>query len=301
MRHNHHDDRSVSESESKHKSRREENNKELIRAAKSSKQKQREDVSGSESESDHREKRKSKSNSKRKEGKAVVKYKSSRQREESESESESDHPKQRKNRSAKDKSKALVKAKRSGKREDSDPESSNEEIVEKRKRYEEITLDELTHAYVTMIADIWEVAPKRVEAWCDNHNLIRLDTNDGSINLDKLIKKQPLEATNERMLESFQKRERRWVAENPGGYMTIIPRFSKGHQGGPSRRRPDVIVVDRIPVVPIRPTPPKPSGFYDERCALCIGRGSFCGEVESHFKQLRHWSSLWDLCRPSLH
>ena len=286
LRHNRRDDRSESDSESKHKSRREEKNRELIKTARSQKQKQQVDVSGSESDSESDYKEKHKSKSKKKESKAVVKYKSSRQREESESESESDHPKQRKEKSTKKKSKALVKAGKPRKHKESDPESSNEEIVEKRKRYEEITYDELPKPYVTIISNIWEVAPRRVETWCDNHNLIRLDTNDGSINLDKLIKKEPLEdASNERELAIFQKREKRWVAENPGGYMATIPRFSKGYQGGPSRRRrQDVLVVDRAPVVRMSPRPSHYTSTYDDRCLICLASRSSCGNSPAHFR-----------------
>ena len=264
LRHNRRDDRSESDSESKHKSRREQKNKELIKSVRSHKGKQRNDASESESESDHRERHQSKST--KKESKAIVKYKSSRQREESESESESDHPRQRKEKSTKNKSKALVKASKPRRHQESDPESSNEEIVEKRKRYEEINFHELTRGYVETIANIWEVTPNKVETWCDDLNLIRLDTKDGSINLDKLIKKEPVETSHERMLASFLKGEKRWIAENPGGYMVTIPRFNKGHQGGPSHRRPDVIVIDRAPVVPMITGP---TTYYDARCKSC--------------------------------
>lgn len=263
---------------------------ELIKGAKSSKQKQRDEASESESETETGYKEKHRSKSKKKESKAVAKYKSSRTHEESESESESDRPKQRKNKSAKDKSKALVKAGNSRKHKESDLESSNEEIVEKRKRYEEINFHELPHPYVMTIANIWEVTPNKVEGWCDNHNLIRLDTKDGSINLDKLIKKEPLEAGNERDLASFQKRETRWIAENPGGYMATIPRFNKGHQGGPNRRRPDVIVVDRVPVISINPWPqPVPHGhYYDARCMYCVIQGKYCDNL-FHARSVEDW------------
>ena len=285
LRHNRRDDRPESDSVSEHKSRREQKNKELITSVRSQKGKQRDDASVSESESGHKERHKSKST--KKESKAIVKYKSSRQREESESESESesDHPRQHKAKSTKNKSKALFKASKSGKHQESDPESSNEEIVEKRNRYEEINFHELTRHYVDTIANIWEVTPNKVEGWCDDHNLIRLDTKDGSINLDKLIKKEIVEDSHERMLASFVKREKRWVAENPGGYMATIPRFNKGHQEGPSRRRPDVIVVDRAPVVPMIVGP---TTYYDARCHECFLFKTPCRSPE-HSLRVQNW------------
>lgn len=237
-------DRSESDAESDHKSKRERKNMELVKHSRSSKHKRQDDLSDLESESDQKSKSKSKRKEKRKESKALVKHKSNKKHKESEPESD-----------------------------------SNEEVVERRQRFEEIEYEELSRDYRRAIEHAWQCLPDKVRRWCDE-KLIRLDTRDGSYNADKLLKKKPLDSSAEEAeWAKFEKRYKRWIAENPGGDMSNIPRFNKGGDGhsshaiGGHRRVPDVIVVDR----PVFMGRPNLRPYYDPSCFACFAYRGYCG------------------------
>ena len=208
-------------------------------------------------------------------GKEVVRRGKSR-RDPSESESESDRGYK-----SKKKGKEVVKRekdskkknKKSKKKQESDSESdSDEQIVEKRKRFEAVSIGELNPDYVGGLRKCFEVRIEKIDKWCDD-GLIRMDTKDGSLNADKLLNSKKVEEDEKKKWAVFEKKYRRHIEETPGGDMHFIPRFEKYLPKGPSRGRsgPSVVVVSRNPS-----PPPYPSFYYP--CAECCYFGSYCGD-----------------------
>ena len=178
-------------------------------------------------------------------GKEVARRKMSRRdrsesKPESESESESEDERRRKSKSKKGKGKgekALVRrtdAKRDKKgKSKKNPESGSEddsdaEIVETRKRYEAVTVDEVDTHYLRALMDIFQVNQNKTVKWCDQE-LIRIDTKTGYYNIDKLVKSGKVEPEDVKKWAIFEKKFNREL-ELEGhelGMMSSIPRFQR--------------------------------------------------------------------------
>ncbi|KAL8797068.1 MAG: hypothetical protein Q9195_000839 [Heterodermia aff. obscurata] len=222
-------------------------------------------------------------------GKEVVRRgKSRRDPSESESDSDQGYKSKKKGKELVRREKDSKKHRKSKKKQESSSDSdSDEQIVEKRQRFEAISFGELSSAYVLDLRRCFEVRVEKIEKWCDAE-LIRLDTKDGSFNADKLLKSQKVEDDEKKKWPVFEKKYRRWIAENPGGEMHSIPRFRKHVAKGPSMGRsgPSVVVVQRSRNPHHgRPRPPSPHLIHGDpysglelHCSECLHFGVFCGD-----------------------
>ena len=222
-------------------------------------------------------------------GKEVARRGKSR-RDDSESESESDRgykSKKKGKEMVKHKKDSGKKHKKSKKKQESSSESdSDEEIVEKRKRFEEIALGELSADYTDCLRQCFEVKIEKIAKWCDD-GFIRIDTKDGSFNADKLINSNKVEDDEKKKWAATEKKYRRYIAEMPGGEMRFLPRFEKYLPKGAPRcyGGPSVVVVSsrggsRRGPGHRMPTSPDPyrNPHFDIGCAECCVSGEFCGD-----------------------
>lgn len=219
-------------------------------------------------------------------GREIVRRGKSR-RDPSESDSESDYAHRSKKKgkevARRDKD-PKKKNKKPKKRQESSSESdSDEQIVEKRQRFEAISFGELNQDYMLDLRKCFEVRVEKIDKWCDD-GLIRMDTKDGSFNADKLLNSKKVEEDEKKKWAVFEKKYRRYIAENPGGDMHFIPRFNKYLPKG--RSGPSVIVVPTSRQPTYRPShessrKPRQRRSYERFssvCYVCINSGQFCGD-----------------------
>ena len=202
----------------------------------------------------------------------VRRGKSRRDPSESESESDRGHKSKKKGKEVVKRGKDSKKKSKKPKKQESSSESdSDEQIVEKRQRFEAISIGELNPDYIGSLRKCFEVRAEKIEKWCDD-GLIRMDTKDGSFNADKLLNSKKVEEDEKKRWAVFEKKYRRHIAETPGGDMHHIPRFKKHLPKGPSRGRsgPSVIVVSR-PREPRYRSPDYASSYSGSSRASSLG------------------------------
>lgn len=248
----------------------------------------------------HRHKDHSENNRDSRKGKEVMRRgKSRKDASESESESESDHgyrSKKKGKEMVKRENESTKKHRKAKKKQESSSDSDSEEqIVEKRQRFEPVSIFELAPDYVECLRRCFEVRAEKIEKWCDD-GLIRMDTKDGSFNVDRLLNSKKVEEDEKKKWAVVEKKYRRYIAETPGGDMHPIPRFEKYLPKGPSRSPsgPSVVVVARSRNPRSRdprygnpryerPRSPSPFGAdarpcFHAWCAACCFHERYCGD-----------------------
>ena len=220
--------------------------------------------------------------------------KSSRQKSESD-ESEDDS---RSNRKSKSDSRALVKSdskskdkkkKRRQKDSDDGDDSDNEVITTKRKRFEEVSFEDLVPEYIDAMVEILEIKESKIDKACHDR-LIRLDTVEDCMNADKAVERHGDGKAAEEEWARFEKRYKRDIKAR-GGEKLRLGRGGEsagpsGHRAAHVRESPIVVVHDTRPPVLLEQRPrlrrvdTYGEPIFEHRvlgCIDCDWMGRYCG------------------------
>jgi hypothetical protein len=143
----------------------------------------------------------------------------------------------------------LEKRKQRRQKDDSDEDSDNEVITTKRKRFEEVSFEDLMPGYIEALMDILEIQESKIDKCCHD-GLIRLDTVEDCLNADKAVEKHGDGKAAADEWARYEKRYKKEIKECGGD----MKRLGRGGQGaGPSGHR--AVHVRESPTVVVRESP----------------------------------------------
>ena len=223
--------------------------------------------------SGHRRRDDSRDNDRGKEVPRRSEKKSSKHHSRRKSESDESEEDSRSKRKSKSDSRALVKSdskskdKKKKRRQkddsDDDDDSENEVITTKRKRFEEVSYEDLEPEYIEALMEILEIKESRIDKSCHD-GLIRLDTVEDCLNADKAVERHGDGKAAAEEWARFEKRYKKDIKARGGEKLRL---GRGGETAGPSGHR--AVHVRESPIVVLRDRP--------AICRECAWLGYYCG------------------------